>query len=257
MDKDWEGQREHEFAMENMNDWTILHLAMGAEEKELEDGDGEEVVREGASDDTGKEETMDDADLPEEEPSDAQSQIEPGNSSGVTPTMDITSHYLRSYYDARNISSAPAHSASSLHTNDEEAEGDDEEDSAPRYHWLEERRRDLEHQLRAYYHCSSAQCFNRGGTCLLLGSQHLHVGVKDLTDWSQQIAHANRSIAATTLHLAAKLIDDQTRAQDERLADVGRERQDEDHLEDAIAVHPLLEDMRPSRDEPAELERLG
>ena len=96
-----------------------------------------------------------------------------------------------------------------MHSGEDKGEDQDEEEEEelPTYHWVEERRRDLEHQLRSSYHCTLPHCFNRGGTCIVPGAQHLHVGVKDLTDWSQQIAHANRSIAATTLHLAAKLID--------------------------------------------------
>ncbi|GAB7337243.1 hypothetical protein MBLNU457_g2616t1 [Dothideomycetes sp. NU457] len=260
MDKDYGGEREHEFAMENMNDWTILHLAMGGEEQTIENLDGEELVKEDAAEDRLKDETMSDdppaavvvEDVDAKEADETPEQDE----SGVYPTMDITSHYLSSYFDARNISSAPGN-ASSTHSGEGKGEGEDEEEEEmPTYHWVEERRRDLEHQLRSYYHCTLPHCYNRGGTCLVPGAQHLHVGVKDLTDWSQQIAHANRSIAATTLHLAAKLIDDQTRAQDERLADIGRERDDEDDLGLTMEVHPILEEMRPSQGDAVDLDPL-
>lgn len=262
MDKDWGGEREHEFAMENMNDWTILHLAMGGEEQAIENLDGEELVREDATEERPKDETMSDdapaAVVVEDVDAKDNERAPEHNDTEVYPTMDITSHYLSSYFDARNISSAPGNSASSTHSGDGNGDGDDEEEEEemPTYHWVEERRRDLEHQLRSYYHCTLPQCYNRGGTCLVPGAQHLHVGVKDLTDWSQQIAHANRSIAATTLHLAAKLIDDQTRAQDERLADVGRERDDEDDLGLAMEVNPILEEMRPSKGDAVDLDPL-
>ena len=241
MDKDYGGEKEHEFAMENMNDWTILHLSMGAEKATSDDEqeDDEETIDDSKGDvmEEEKEGTNDndvgDADQDEDE---------------VFPTMDITSHYLSSYTDARNIAGAPGVSSVSEDINLEDNDTESVE-VKPSYHWLEERRRNLEHQFRQYYHCETASCFNKGSTCLVLGSQHLHVEVKDLTDWSQQIAHANRSISSTTLHLAAKLVDDQVRAQDERLADVGRERDDEDDLGEAIRLQPALGLMRPNQDD--------
>lgn len=255
MDKDWGGEKEHEFAMENMNDWTILHLSMGAEAPlqvatESEDPDGKE--------DTGdKEEEMRDASLETVEDADTEAVDESTEDQGddeaddeeddddaeQSATMDITSHYLSDYDDARSIAAAPA-------TETESTTG-----NTRGYHWVEERRRNLEHQLREWYHCTDATCFNKGGTCIAVAqNQHVHVELKDLTDWSQMIAHANRSIAATTLHLAAKLIDDQTRAQDERLADVGRERDDEDDLGETLRLQPVLASLRPSQDAKADLE---
>ena len=254
MDKDWGGEKEHEFAMENMNDWTILHLSMGGGETPVEQSDEETKV--GSEND----QTMDDAAEPganevnedaqgedaeqvlqdEEEEGDEGALEGEVEDEGSHPTMDITSHYLSDYDDARSISGAPGSGV-----------------SGPSYHWVEERRRDLEHQLREWYHCTEPTCFNKGGTCIAISqSQHLHVDVKDLTDWSQMIAHANRSIAATTLHLAAKLVDDQVRAQDERLADVGRERDDEDDLGEVLRLQPVLASLRPSQDAKAELDPL-
>lgn len=250
MDRDWDGEKEHEFAMENTNDWTILHLSMGIEEPiedptESEGGDGkeEEGDREEEMHDSSSEAIEDgDADLDNDaEVLDEEEVDEPEPSA----TMDITSHYLSDYDEARNIAAAPA-------TETESTSG-----AQRGYHWVEERRRNLEHQLREWFHCTDATCFNKGGTCIALGqNQHLHVELKDLTDWSQMIAHANRSIAATTLHLAAKLVDDQTRAQDERLADVGRERDDEDDLGEALRLQPVLASLRPSQEAKADLEQL-
>ncbi|KAG8626078.1 hypothetical protein KVT40_006479 [Elsinoe batatas] len=265
MDKDMGGEKEHEFAMENMNDWTILYLSMGGEDTTTDDGseaDADMSVNQ-TDNETADESIMDD----DEDNDDAPNEDE------VFPTMDIVSHYISDYHDARNIASAPGVCAS----DDEEEETDqiphpqnptkadpdrpslERKDSVPIYHWVEERRRTLEHQLRTFFHCPSPSCFNKGGTCLVISpAQHLHVGVKDLTDWSQQIAHANRSIAASTLHLAAKLIDDQVRAQDERLADVGREREDEDDLGEVLRAYTALGGMRPSGSDeaPVEMEML-
>ncbi|PSK37328.1 hypothetical protein B9Z65_2070 [Elsinoe australis] len=275
MDKDMGGDKEHEFAMENLNDWTILYLSMGGEDA-TKDDDSEADVDMSANhtDNEAVDESAMDDDNDDDDNDDAPNQDE------VFPTMDIVSHYISDYHDARNIASAPGQSVS-----DDEAEDEDEQttiaksenkpepdtkispprptldrtNSIPVYHWVEERRRSLEHQLRTYFHCPSPSCFNKGGTCLVISpSQHLHVGVKDLTDWSQQIAHANRSIAATTLHLAAKLVDDQVRAQAERLADVGREREDEDDLGEVLRAYGVLGNMRPAGPEegPVEMEML-
>ncbi|PNS21056.1 hypothetical protein CAC42_3393 [Sphaceloma murrayae] len=254
MDKDMGGQQEHEFAMENLNDWTIVYLSMGGEDT-TSDSDSEadaEMSVNQTDTETAEEAFLDDDDQADND--------DISNPDEVFPTMDIISHYISDYHDARNIASAPGISLSDAASDNDapspKPSPDDEtkdrptldrQNSTPIYHWVEERRRSLEHQLRTYYHCPSPSCFNKGGTCLVLSpsSQHLHVGVKDLTDWSQQIAHANRSIAATTLHLAAKLVDDQTRAQGERLADVGREREDEDDLGEVIRGWEVLGRMRP------------
>ncbi|KAF4547922.1 Hypothetical protein D9617_34g041020 [Elsinoe fawcettii] len=265
MDKDMGGEKEHEFAMENMNDWTILYLSMGGEDQTSDDGSEADADMSVNHTDA---ETADEAIMDDD---DDENNDDTPNEDTVFPSVDIVSHYITDYHDARNIASAPGVSIS----DDEEDEQlpppqndtkDDldrpsleRKDSVPIYHWVEERRRTLEHQLRTYFHCPSPSCFNKGGTCLVISpAQHLHVGVKDLTDWSQQIAHANRSISATTLHLAAKLVDDQVRAQDERLADVGREREDEDDLGEVLRAYPVLGSMRPSgaEEDPVEMEML-
>lgn len=267
MDKDYGGAREHEFAMESSNDWTILHLAMGEDGLQASEADGEEQREEqdGEAEQGGEarqgqqqapeaeaanqtrpelDDAMDeDPDQGEEVEGDGSNDDDDDTSSEpeVQPTMDITSHYLSDYEDARSIAAAPLIEA-----------GD-----GTSYRWVEERRRKLEHQLLEWFHCSEPTCFNKGGTCISIAqNQHLHIDVKDLTDWSQMIAHANRSIAATTLHLAAKLIDDQVRAQDERLANLGRERDDEDDLEEALRLHPVIASLRPSQDAKTELEPL-
>ncbi|KAF2154384.1 hypothetical protein K461DRAFT_277504 [Myriangium duriaei CBS 260.36] len=268
MDKDMGGEQEHEFAMENMNDWTILHLSMGG------DSDGEKSS-ESEDQDVSMEQTdtdqIDDSAITDED-ADADA-----DNDTVLPTMDIISHYVSDYNDARNIASAPG-----INSDDEEEAEDDDaspnlpeqkqtitsdprrpslirQNSTPVYHWVEERRRSLEHQLREFFHCATTTCANNGGTCFALTpTQHLPVRRKDLTDWSQQIAHAHRSIAATTLHLAAKLVDDRTLAEDRQLADEGRERDDEDDLGQVLVADPLLASLRPAgKDaEPADVEAL-
>ncbi|GAM84683.1 hypothetical protein ANO11243_026820 [Dothideomycetidae sp. 11243] len=266
MDKDMGGEQEHEFAMENMNDWTILHLSMGNESEGDRSTDSDQDVSMDQTDaDQADESAMTDDDGGAEE-----------NGTEVRPTMDIISHYVSDYHDARNIASAPG-----MNSDDEDEEDDDDTDnraaidsqqsrtedrrpslvrqnSTPVYHWVEERRRSLEHQLREFFHCTSPSCSNTGGTCFVLGKQHLPLNQKDLTDWSQHVAHAHRSIAATTLHLAAKLVDDRTRDEDQRLADENRERDDEDDLGAVLASDPLLAALRPAGAEadPADLEPL-
>lgn len=278
MDKDMGGQQEHEFAMENMNDWTILHLSMGGDS----DTDKSSISDPDSMDqgEPADENAMTDDDEADDEDSD---------DADVLPTMDIITHYVSDYHDARNIASAPG-VMSDMEDDDEQKEDSKEpqqgqttdatndarpslvqQDSAPIYHWVEERRRALEHQLREYFHCDSTDCPNQNGTCFTLSSQtsynskdresqsqHLPVSLKDLTDWSQQIAHAHRSIAATTLHLAAKLADDATRAEDRRLAAQRQERSDEDDLGQVLATHSLLAALRPAgpNASPTDLEAL-
>lgn len=308
MDKDFaDEEREHEFALENLNDWTILNLSMGAEEQRLEDEE-DDSASEGAQEDTNMEDSsgniiVEDTDADTSltvDQSEAQDDKTEEDSS-VLPTMDITSHYLSSYYDARRIASAPAHSSQS---DDPQSDNEDEtEDKTATYHWVEERRRNLETQFQDRFACTTATCPNNGGICISLTKpstqpqqpqqsahpflprrpsaqshnshssihsltslaslasissphsqqqhqdqseiHHIAVMPKDITDWSQQIAHANRSIAATTLHLVAKLIDDETREEDRRLAEDGRERDDEDDLGSVLQRVGALKGLMP------------
>lgn len=233
MDRDHEGRKEHEWALENLNDWETLHLAMGAEQDKQSDTDEGNITRS--------------SDRPDHETAPISRR----------PTMDITAHYLSDYQNARDISSAPNMASAAIRSasDDEDMDMIDSPTSPSEYHWVEARRRDLEHQFRL---CFSAPprptvhngdekgCSSQPMAHMKIGAELLPVRPKDLTDWSQMIAHTNRSMAASTLHLAAKLLDDQTRDQDRELAKCGQERKYEDDLGEVTRSQPILALMKPT-----------